>query len=127
MDDGTRNSARGVESEGPQSYRKSPIRHEVTTLFKSLLERLGAARQADAAQLFSGRASYRRVLDWRRGHYAIPLWAWEYLAGLLDARADADKATAAKGRSAPAMARGRQNNIAKWNARRFAEKKKPGI
>jgi hypothetical protein len=128
MDDGTRNSAPSSESIAPKGYRNSAASQEASGLFKALLQRLGAARQADAARLFAARASYLQVLDWRRGRHAIPLWVWQHLSSAFEARANDDHAAAARARKAPtAPGQGSHNNIAKWNARRFAEKKKPGV
>lgn len=122
------NLERGGERDAPQSHHESLSRQEATALFESLLLRLGAATQADAVQLFCARVPYRTMIDWRRGRHRVPQWAWDYLATMLEARADADKAMAARGRKAPAMApgQGSHRNIVAWNKRRatLAAKKK---
>jgi hypothetical protein len=127
MLEGTQNLAQASAADVSQEHHESLSRQEAIALFEALCFRLGAVSPADIVQLFCARISYHKVIDWRRGHHKIPLWAWEYLSAMLDARADADKAMAARGRKAPAMApgRGSHNNIDAWNARRAKEKAAP--
>ena len=124
MGNGTQNSPPGAETVAPQGHLKSSDRQAATELFNAILIRLHVTTQADAVQLFCGRATYTNLVDWRRGRHRVPQWAWEYLAAMLKARADDDLAVANRALKAPAVAPGlgSANNIAKWNARRAAEK-----
>lgn len=94
-------------------------KHRSKILFETLVTRLGCGHgHADFVRFFDARMSYQQVVDWRRGRARIPNWVWEYLESRLVARAQTDMDFAKQCRKADRQRRA--NNIAKFNARRFA-------
>jgi hypothetical protein len=128
MDDGTRNSASSAERIEPESYPESFARQDASPTFNAVLRRLGhTGTHRQIMRLFPGAAHFQ-IRDWRNGRRLAPRWAWDRLGQLLDIEvAKANDVLARLRALPPAAGRGSHNNIAKWNARRFAEKKKPGV
>ncbi len=126
MENGTSNLPQSSEADASQSHPAKSPRQVSVEAFEALLTMLGVSRHIDVVQLFVGRIPYQMVQDWRRGRCAIPQWAWGYLATLCRQRANVLLRGVEIGNNPPYPSRGQgsHRNIAKWNARRAAEKKK---
>jgi hypothetical protein len=113
------NSAADAESIAPQEHLAVLAKHRSRVLFETLVMRLGGGHSnVDFVRFFDSRCTINQVVDWRRNRARIPGWAWTYLGVLLRARAAADLDFARQTDAADRQRRA--NNIAKFNARRFA-------
>jgi len=121
--DGTPNLAQASASVAPQDVAERLTKQVAVPLFEAALLRLGRAwTHNEVVLLFNSRVSWNTVQDWRRGRRRVPQWAWDYLGLLIDQNIADDTSVRDRVRNPPIVApgRGSHNNIAKFNARRFA-------
>ena len=97
-------------------------RQVVPTPFERAVRLLKPAGGYSTVQLFEGRVSHEALRRWRSGKRRAPVWAYERLAELLEARAakDIEGACLLRGvmRREAQIGRGAHRNICAWNARR---------
>jgi hypothetical protein len=121
VESGTNNFALSAETIAPQDHVNRVALHAETEFFNAAIKRLiPSGKHVEITALFEGRAAYATIKGWRLGWRRPAQWAIDLLAAKLHARADVDTALAARIRQIKAPQP--INNIAKWNARRAAQK-----